>query len=690
MYGRTHHSATRDVGSPKNDNARAIGSPPSLWSTHSMPGSLAGPHWRASLEPHPPADNEAVPGIRYSRWAPLVTIHRHQPRIDGSNRVPGIHGQLAEMWGKGIFDPAIQYIRFPVFKNLATNMRIDFGHPLTVIVGPNGCNKTAILRALQGCPSGNDLGNYWFGTAMDAIPADSRHRFIYGRKSDSAQRIVEVIKTRIGRRRSKRSKKEIDPDLFEPSRPLTRPPDSMDQYPHKDNPPDDGSTTRWNTIDKSVLYLDFRSQLSAFDWAFHHSESNRAGTVPFLQGLRLRKSVIRYRSKRLAAAIADGRHTDVWHGAERIVEPIRTASEDELEAIEEILGRKYESIRLIHHRYFGKQGGWTVLMNSSDIQYSEAFAGTGEYAAVMLVCSIMKAKNKSLILLDEPEVSLHPSAQRAVMQFLARSALHHHHQIVLATHAPEMVRGLPANAIKVLSMRADDGKVDIPSQAALAHAAFEAVGASYDHPTVVVEDRLAAAVVKHAIGTLPIADSVSVKYIPGGANALWAHYLPMWAHEPRRNLLLLLDGDQTTADPPQSTSVAFDDLEEAVTAALNGNNPKLSYGSGDDPSSSNREAALRAVLDWRRSYVRFLPFSTPEGFLLDSGADLPGTPISDTAGAAPKSRWTEIAQSALGREVTSDDIFLVQEMAINQLPADNQALKTLADIVSEFVSGVNP
>jgi ABC-type transport system involved in cytochrome c biogenesis ATPase subunit len=602
--------------------------------------------------------------------------------------VSDVHDTLSVMWGKGVFEPAIHYIRFPVFKNLTTNMRIDFNHPVTAIVGPNGCNKTAILRALQGCPSGNDLGNYWFGTAMDTILPDARHRFIYGRKSDSVQPSVEVIKTRIGRRRSSRSKKEIDPDLFEPSRPLTRPPDNMAKYPFNEKPPLDGSTTRWNTIDKPVLYLDFRSQLSAFDWAFYHSESNRAGAVPFLQGLRLRKSVIRNRSKRLAAAIGDGRRSDLWYGTERIIEAIHSVSDEELAEIQTIIGREYQSIRMIHHRYFGKRGGWTVLMKSSDIQYSEAFAGSGEYAAVMLVCSVLGAKTKSLILLDEPEVSLHPAAQRAVMDFLATAALRKHHQIVLATHAPEMVRALPVSAIKVLSVRADDGKIDIPSQRASPHAAFEAVGASYDHPPVVVEDRLAAAMVTHAIKDLPISDSVTVKFIPGGADTLWSHYVPMWAQDERDSLLLLLDGDQTTDDPPVSTKVASDDLEDVLVSSLNGNKPKLPYGGSEAQSDSHRRESLQKVLDWRRKFVRFLPVKTPEEYLLQARAARLGESLSTAEIADPKSEWDRIACNELGRQATGGEIFLVQEMEINKLSPKDQALRSIAVIVSEFVQGL--
>lgn len=96
-----------------------------------------------------------------------------------------------------LFEPYIRYIRFPLYKHLKKNSRIDFGFPITALVGPNGCNKSSILQALFGAPINRSVGNYWFSTDVDRISKDSRHCFIYGYKSQYHNRIVEVLKTRI-------------------------------------------------------------------------------------------------------------------------------------------------------------------------------------------------------------------------------------------------------------------------------------------------------------------------------------------------------------------------------------------------------------------------------------------------------------------------------------------------------------
>jgi hypothetical protein len=329
-------------------------------------------------------------------------------------------------------------------------------------------------------------------------------------------------------------------------------------------------------------------------------------------------------------------------------------------------------------------------MKTAGVQYSEAFAGSGEYAAVMLVRSVTRARPKSLILLDEPEVSLHPAAQRGVVAFLSDAARRWHHQVVFATHAPEMVRGLPVNAIKVLTVRADDGRVDIPTQDVAAYAAFDAVGASYDRPTVVVEDRLAEVLVKRAIQNLPIAGSVDVRFVPGGAETLWAHYMPMWAHDDRTSLLLLLDGDQRAEAPPPSANVGPNDLEVVLVESMKGIEPKLPYGASEANSQENREKSLRKVLDWRRLFVDFLSVRTPEEFLLRNFAARENYELPDGEKLDSKVEWHKIAASELDRDASGDEIFVFQQAELSKVSLEDESMTAIAMSVQNFVEGLVP
>jgi len=599
------------------------------------------------------------------------------------------HAALRQMWSAGAFEPSIHHIRFPLFKNLAPGTRVDFLHPVTAIVGPNGTNKSSILRALQGSPGMNNLGVFWFGTALDAIPSKERHRFIYGRYSPTTKGTVEVIKSRIARPAKKLPsgrRRAQDPDYWEPSRPLLRPPDSMDPYPPPGvTSPPDGSGTRWNPVDMPVLYLDFRSELSAFDRAFYHGGVD--GRVQSAaQAQNQRKASIRRWAPRVKRAVDGLLTSDLWYRSERITAQARQVTEQELAAIEYVLGRRYESVTVVRHRYFAKADGWTAVMRSGGHGYSEAFAGSGEFAIIMIVTKTLTAPARSLLLLDEPEVSLHPGAQTRLMQFLVAEAKRRHHQVVLATHSADIIRDLPPEAIKVLVVNESTGRVELPVQRSSAPVAFQAIGTQFTRPAVVVEDELARAVVEHALSGEAYADTVDVRVRPGGAGDYWVTYLPDWAARAADNVLVYFDGDQTCASVA-AKSVTDADLEAEVVRALNGNHPRLVLdGGGDAGHDAKRNDVLRAILRWRAENVAFFPFLDPETYLWPHREAEHEGPALASAGGAKKA-WRDHAVTTLGgrAEPRAPEILALQRQALGKVPSDSPELVAIRARVAAFV-----
>ena len=69
-------------------------------------------------------------------------------------------------------------------------------------------------------------------------------------------------------------------------------------------------------------------------------------------------------------------------------------------------------------------------------RYSEANAGSGEVAVIQLVKKIEEAQEYSLILLDEPEVSIHPGAQEKLKEYLLEVTKRKKLQVVISSHSP--------------------------------------------------------------------------------------------------------------------------------------------------------------------------------------------------------------------------------------------------------------
>jgi len=226
-------------------------------------------------------------------------------------------------------EPYISYIRFPHYKNLAPDLRIDFGFPITALVGVNGTNKSSILRAIQGAPGNENLGVYWFSTSTDPIAeTGARNAFIYGYHHEGAAKTVEVLKTRV--------KKEEDPDYWEPSRGIA----SYGMTKMEDGAPGNRNKTRWDTITKPVVYIDFRQTISAFDRCFYYGTAQG-------ESFRERKDFLRKRSQHLRDAI-NANLTEYSFYKERIIDgENRLLTKEEREAASFILGRNYSEIRWI-------------------------------------------------------------------------------------------------------------------------------------------------------------------------------------------------------------------------------------------------------------------------------------------------------------------------------------------------------
>jgi len=95
-----------------------------------------------------------------------------------------------------------------------------------------------------------------------------------------------------------------------------------------------------------------------------------------------------------------------------------------------------------------------------DIEFSLKDLSTGERTLLskMLYLHLKEPKNK-LILVDEPETSLHPSWQNRILKFYENFAKVNNNQIIIATHSPHIIGSSQNRYLRVL--RKDrDGKME--------------------------------------------------------------------------------------------------------------------------------------------------------------------------------------------------------------------------------------
>lgn len=582
------------------------------------------------------------------------------------------------------FAPFIDEIRFPEYKALRPGTRIELNWPIVALTGPNGTNKSSILQALSAAPEGRSLAQFWFSTEVDDIDSAARnvagHRFIYKYSFDSGDVKAECRKYRGSKKyRSSEVPKSLqgrrDPDYWEPTKRVAS--DKMDEIPTEGfDAYLSRNRDRWNQIRKNVIYLDFRSELSAFDKYIHHQSFNHYVS----DGTQKRYKIVR-ESKWVARALS-GKSLPKREG-KKLITTAALLSDAKVNEVRKILGKPIDEITSVKHKFFGPEG-YTVRLRlaRSNVEYSEAHAGSGEYAVVRLVDSIMDAEERSLILLDEPEVSLHPGAQVRLIEFIQRQVLARGHQVVLSTHSPSLASNLPSKAIKVLGFEPENQQVYLAADGCSATEAFTHLGHSLEtttRPKVIVEDDLAAELVRaslrvHSPSKL---DSMDVIPMPGGADGLVKNVLATLALSGNTKSALLLDGDQMTSnrcDPTDCTIASdisgardMDSLKELWVKQFHKTEPNLFSDSDKARDYEN----MKRCTEWANDHLGFLPYSNPEEALANAlKLELPEGPVNW------KRFWEERTRTCrnltANESVNSTEIlaFQVSELAVVERDCD--------------------
>lgn len=518
----------------------------------------------------------------------------------------------------------IKYIQFPFYKSLTPNTHIDFSFPLTMLVGKNGTGKSSVLQAIYGAPRGKSTGDYWFSTSVDPIE-ENKNKYFYGYSRESGDGIIikEVIKTR--------QKSGKDPDYWETDRPNT----SIGMM--QDNDLD--SETRNTPVNKNVVYFDFRGELSAFDKYFYfHKSQNDSNSRTYEINRKEAKQYIRRRSPYLKRIFSGENDVKLKSNSDTIHEQLKiinaTSHRDWLDIINYILGKNYSEIKYVYHRVYETWGTSTVVTTDSGLQYSEANAGSGENAIINMVVAIMSAPRDSLILLDEPEVSLHPGAQKRLKVFLLNCIDKNHHQIIISTHSSVLIEDMPQNALKLLERNNNTRTVDITNEVFYNEAFFNINEQITDKALILCEDISAKILIEKVLKEMGKEAYFNVQYRHGGADTLITKHFPILALDQiYNNVFIILDGDKMPEELVKySEDVKAKDINDVdiLKQYVNNNIAKLPKNSEINPLVDGGDGGVREdqqidtyikYLKYAEHHLLFLPKDmTPEMIMLSDSS----------------------------------------------------------------------
>lgn len=108
-------------------------------------------------------------------------------------------------------------------------------------------------------------------------------------------------------------------------------------------------------------------------------------------------------------------------------------------------------------------GNYYVKFNFSGLSHSSEGVGDGLWSILTICDALYDSNENSIIVIDEPELSLHPAFQRRVLkEFLEYSK---NHQIIICTHSPYFVswEAIKNGGALIRTQKLQDGHIEVKS-----------------------------------------------------------------------------------------------------------------------------------------------------------------------------------------------------------------------------------
>lgn len=434
---------------------------------------------------------------------------------------------IEKKFKKKEFDKFIHEINFPKFKSFAPGIKLEINFPVTVIVGPNGGGKSSILQAAWGMPLRSSTSRFWFSTPVDPIDFDAsnQHRYWYSHYIKDIDQVVQCRKMCGNKRHG----------YWEPTRPAQK--EGMNEMPKStvaNSAFMSKSGDRWNQVDRTPYYINSKAESSAFERYFY--------SVGHASLEAKQDNFVKY-SRQLKLAIDKNLQKLSYYGVERLKGNFEIPS-NQLKIINKILSKNYKSARYINHALYDRNFSPSVIFETEQRIYSECFAGSGELAVVNYILSLEKLSKYDLLLLDEPETSLHPGAQLKLIEYILSIVNEKMIQVIISTHSPTFVEALPTEALIVLEDAPEGFIARIsPSKSS----AFYRLGhVDNEKVTIITEDKLLEALAYRAVGCMPPDKRKKIAIFGSevGASEMLSNQIRAYAQTDEK-IVMLLDGDQS-------------------------------------------------------------------------------------------------------------------------------------------------
>lgn len=162
----------------------------------------------------------------------------------------------------------------------------------------------------------------------------------------------------------------------------------------------------------------------------------------------------------------------------------------------QVLGCSYDTIHSNQVSYSHRTGKVLQVERVGE-KYSEAHMGYGEGRSQHLIAILETLPDQSLVLIEEPETSLHPGAQYQFGKYLMDVSKTKKHQIFLTTHSEHLLEALPSKSRVYLHKR--EAEIDVITGLTSSQAKSLMTDGHHKALCILVEDECAKAILTETI-----------------------------------------------------------------------------------------------------------------------------------------------------------------------------------------------
>lgn len=371
---------------------------------------------------------------------------------------------------------------------------------------------------------------------------------------------------------------------------------------------------RWNISGREnlsiyLLHIDTKKTVGAFDKNFLYDNVGRSTKR------QLKVDYLIKQSKKIKQNKSD-------HSQKK---NLTLFNPEEIKTINFILQRSYTSISVMNHKYFNGTWGTTLLFEDNH-HYSEYNSGAGELSLSMFVWKISRIPEGGVVLIDEPEIGLHPGAQKRLMEWLLQMIIKKKLQVILSSHASSIIEDLPSECIKCVS-NFNGKSINIRENINYTEAFQELEVVNHRKASIIVEDSLARDIVESILAEENMSNTFFVQYTSGGASYIKKEIIPVLSKMEISSTFVLFDGDQFSgikfdlANIPEK-DITLEFLTEKLKDIVDIKHTVINWGidGNSERKVSNQDQKRKYLINYMEYFthrVNFIPLSIPEDVIWD-------------------------------------------------------------------------